>query len=344
MRAIRTWGAIALGLLLPILSANGQAAKAPKSATVAFYNVENLFDTENDPKVNDDEFTPTGANLWTLDRYAAKLKNLASVIGQIGDGKGGFPVAVGLAEVENRKVVEDLIATSPLSDAKYGIVHFDSPDIRGIDVALIYLKNRFKPVRTYAVPFVNAEDPNFKTRDVLVVSGKLDGELVHFVVNHWPSRRGGDESATLRGGAASNTRSAVDAILKKDPKAKVIVMGDLNDNPTDESLLKELKAKGTTNGLAKDELYNPMVSLFESGIGTLPYKGAWNLFDQFIVTQGFLNAAKGFKFDYAKVYSPEFLKEKEGKYAGNPYRTYAGKKYLGGYSDHFPVYMTISRK
>lgn len=341
MKSLWKWGLILLGFIAPVLSANAQAVKAGQSATVAFYNVENLFDTEDDPKTNDEEFTPTGANEWTPQRYAAKLKNLATVISQLGNG--GFPAVVGLAEVENRKVVEDLIATKPLASESYGIVHFDSPDARGIDVALIYLKGRFKPTKSFTVPFANPSDPKFKTRDVLVVSGRLDGEMVHFVVNHWPSRRGGDESATLRGGAAQVARSAVDAILKKDKDAKVIVMGDLNDNPTDESLVEGLKAKGQATDIKRDELFNPMVNIYKSGIGTLPYKGEWNLFDQLIVTPSLLKATHGYKFEFARVYSPDFIKEQDGKYAGSPFRSYAGKKYLGGYSDHFPVYMVVTK-
>lgn len=322
---------------------SGSNAKK-KVAVVGFYNVENLFDTVNDPQTNDDEFTPTGENQWTLDRYQTKLMRLSEVISKMGVNTKDLPVVVGLAEVENRKVVEDLIASGPLKGSDYGIAHFDSPDRRGIDVALIYLKSRFKPTDIRKVPFVLPDNPSFKTRDVLVVSGLLDGEPFNFVVNHWPSRRGGEEqSAGLRSNVAKVTRSVVDGILKKTPSAKVVVMGDFNDNHTDSSIVKGLCSVAQESEVNAKTLFNPMINIYKSGKGTLPYKGEWFLFDQFMLTKDAVKSAKGYRYQSAKVVDDDFLKEKEGKFAGSPFRTYAGKRYLGGYSDHFAVKLTLTK-
>jgi exonuclease III len=338
------------GLLLFVVlinhSVNGQG-KAVKMVSVAFYNFENLFDTINDPDIDDEEFLPEGRNEWNSQKYYAKLKNLAEVISQIGDEyiKGG-PSILGFSEVENRTVVEDLINTEPLKSLGYDIVHFQSADRRGIDVGLIYRKNMFKVVHATTHRLHLPSKPDYVTRDVVVVAGMFENEKFHILVNHWPSRSGGElETAPYRAAMATLCRSAVDSIFATDKKAKIIIMGDLNDDPTDASLVKHLKAKGKAQDVGKEELFNPMVQLYRDGIGSLAYRDTWNLFDQLIVSSELLNKeSEGFVFYKARVFNRKFLLQKEGQYKGYPFRTYAGGVYTGGYSDHLPVYLLLTKE
>lgn len=322
--------------------------KQYKVACIGFYNLENLYDTLNDPNKNDEEFTPEGSNKWSGKRYNQKLINLSEVISQIGNEyvKGG-PAIMGFSEVENIHVVEDLINTPLLKPLNYGIVHFDSPDRRGVDVALIYKKSLFTVTNSVAVPLHTA-DTSFRTRDELVVSGLLDGEKLHIIVNHWPSRSGGEKrSAPKRIAAAELCRSIVDSLTKEDPNAKIVIMGDLNDDPTNKSVSEFLKAKGEKELVtATGDLYNPMYKLFKKdGIGSLAYRDKWNLFDQIIVSYPLLgDASKSYKFFKAHVFNKPFLGQKEGAFRGYPWRTYAGGVYLGGYSDHFPTYIFLVKE
>jgi hypothetical protein len=340
----------ALFLLFPLLAfqqpaANAQGKQA-KVLCVAFYNLENLFDTIDDPRTNDDEFTPKGASQWNSKRYYTKLSHLAEVISQIGDEytKNG-PVFIGVSEVENRGVVEDLVHTPPLKSMGYDIVHFDSPDKRGIDVALLYQPKLFQVKSAKTHPLKMA-DTNFRTRDILQVDGLLDGELVHVLVNHWPSRSGGEtESAPKRDAAADLCLSVVKEIYKDEPGARIIIMGDLNDDPIDESLMKHLKIKTKPENVAQGDLFDPMWQLFRDGIGSLAYRDSWNLFDQIIVSSALMDKkSDGYRYFKAKVFNKKFLVEKEGPYEGYPFRTYSGGVYTGGYSDHFPVYMFLVKE
>ena len=341
----------ALFLLFPLLAfqqpaANAQGKQA-KVLCVAFYNLENLFDTIDDPRTNDDEFTPKGASQWNSKRYYTKLSHLAEVISQIGDEytKNG-PVFIGVSEVENRAVVEDLAHTPPLKSMGYDIVHFDSPDRRGIDVALLYQPKLFqvKSTKTHTLRLPN--DTSFRTRDILQVDGLLDGELVHVLVNHWPSRSGGEiESAPKRDAAADLCLAAVKAIYKDEPDARIIVMGDLNDDPVDESLMKHLKIKTKPENVSQGDLFDPMWQLFRDGIGSLAYRDSWNLFDQIIVSSALMDKkSEGYRYLKARVFNKKFLVEKEGPYEGYPFRTYSGGIYTGGYSDHFPVYLFLVKE
>ncbi len=332
----------ALFFLSWLQPASCQYAKG-RMACVAFYNIENLFDTIDAPDINDEEFTPTGANLWNTQRYRKKLENLAKVISSIGSEhvKGG-PDVIGLAEVENRQVLDDLVAMLPLQEARYGIVHYDSPDRRGIDVALLYKKASFvitqSTVNRLNMPWNNA----FFTRDQLVVSGLLDGELVHFIVNHWPSRASGPE---FRAEAAKLTRRLTDSLLAVSPSVKIMIMGDLNDDPVDPSITEVLGAKNDIRNLAKSDLYNPYWQLFRDGKGTLTYRNAWNLFDQIIVSAALISPApKTWKYSQAEVHKPGFILEQEGAYAGYPLRSFAGGRYTAGYSDHLPSYILLSKE
>ncbi|MDI9574447.1 MAG: endonuclease/exonuclease/phosphatase family protein [Bacteroidota bacterium] len=331
-------------LFIGIITLQAQQTQGKKKAVcIAFYNTENLFDTIDDPLTDDKEFLPDGANQWNTSKYMEKLNHLAEVISQIGDDyvKGG-PTVLGLSEIENRRVLEDLVKMPELSKQGYAIIHFDSPDNRGVDVALIYKYHVFKVSSARAVPLHIPDMPNFKTRDQLVVSGMIEGEMLHFIVNHWPSRFHGPE---YRAAAASLTRHLVDSLQNLYPQAKVIIMGDLNDDPTDPSVLTVLNAKGDKREVQPGDLYNPMWKLFKNGVGSLAYRDNWNLFDQIILTYPLINQENnGFKFYTARVFNKKFLFNKEGQYKGYPFRTFAGGAYQGGYSDHLPVYIILIKE
>jgi hypothetical protein len=322
--------------------------------TVAFYNLENLFDTINDPKTLDEEFTPEGDNAWTGERYERKLKNLARVIVRIGKKETGLPpVILGVAEVENRKVLEDLTQKTELKQYDYGIVHFDSPDRRGVDVGLIYLKKYFKPVNFRAVPLkIKRDGKRIYTRDVLVVSGFLNGEKIHVLVNHWPSRRGGEaRSRPLRMEAAALNLRIADSIRKVEPQAKIIIMGDLNDDPVSPSVKEVLQVKGNKSEVRPEGFYGAMEHFYRAGIGTLAYRDSWNLFDQIILSYPLIEGTTGKQKDYSGfklwksgIFNSPFLTNRKGAFKGYPFRTYAGGQYLGGYADHFPVYIILIKR
>lgn len=334
-----------LSAFLVLLTFTGTAQKS-KLATIAFYNTENLYDTIDQPNVDDTEFTPGAPSKWNTVRYQLKIQHISEVLSKIGvEQVGEMPLAIGLAEVENRGVVEDLIHSTALKSANYGIVHFDSPDKRGIDVALIYRQDLFKVTATHTAPLKIDSLPKFSTRDQLVVSGIFDNKPLHFIVNHWPSRSGGEaRSVALRNAAARLCRSLADSLMEIDPKAKIIIMGDLNDDPTNESITKYMKAKSSKHATHRRDLFDPMIKLFSDGNGTLEYRGKWNLFDQFLVSSGLVNAPKKeYHFSAGMIYKESYLLEQVGQYKGSPWRTYAGTKYLGGYSDHLPSYILIEK-
>jgi len=264
--------------------------------TIAFYNVENLFDTKNDTLTFDDDRTPKGKDRWTLIRYQKKLRHIAQVLSEIGlDQSGSSPDIIGLCEIENRKVIEDLIRQRFMKDKNYGIVHFDSPDERGIDVALLYKKKAFLPTSSvsHRLVLVDTDDIRNYTRDQLVVGGLLDDEQFYFTVNHWPSRSGGIvRSKPNRLAAAKLNKRIIDSILSIDSAAKIISMGDLNDDPTDDSLKKIIRAKEDILKIEKGDLFNPMIKLYKKGMGTLAYKDNWNLFDQLFFTPNLLPFGK----------------------------------------------------
>ena len=307
--------------------------------TIGFYNVENLFDVVDNPKTADDEYLPKSRRRWTKKRYHHKVKKLSSVIAQLGDNLSKHkPAIVGLVEVENSKVVHDLISHKNLLAHNYGYVHFDSPDERGIDVALLYKREFFEVYssKTYALDLLDKEGERDYTRDLLRVSGSLNGELIHVLVNHWPSRREGEEETKpLRIKAAQLVHTAIEDIKKEIPDPKIIIMGDFNDDPISESI---------KNHLVTDDFFNPMESIFEKGLGTLTFNGNWNLFDQIIFSKNFRVTEKGkHSFLFAEVFNKEWLTVFKGKLKGSPFRTYIGPWYKGGFSDHFPVYAFLKR-
>jgi len=333
-------------VFVALIGVNAEAQQV-RAGLIAFYNLENLFDTIDTPGVLDEEFTPDGPNKWSGRRYLEKIDNMALAISRIGedDGWSGGPAVLGVSEIENRSVLEDLVAHPLLKESNYQIVHYDSPDRRGVDVALMYRPQFFR-VTVSASPSLDLRDEDgnpIYTRDQLVVSGIFDGEPMHFIVNHWPSRSGGElGSRPRRNAAAALSRRLVDSLLQIDNKAKVFVMGDLNDDPTNESLRKYLRASGNAGRLKEGELYNTMFPLFRKGIGSLYYRDGVNLFDQIIITPALLgNDYSTYKFLLARVFNASFLVQKDGQYKGYPLRSFVGTVWQGGYSDHFPVYVII---
>ena len=314
---------------------------AKDSFRIAFYNVENLFDTIDEPNKIDSEYMPNSSLKWNTQRYFAKQKNLSRVIEAM-----NFPTILGMAEIENRRVLEDLVAQPTLKAKNYGIAHFDSPDERGIDVAMIYQKGLFevKKQRTHTIKFPTFTD---KTRDILEVSGILRGGIeITVFVNHFPSRRGGaDESEPKRIYVASVLRKAVDSLFQKDPNARIVIMGDFNDEPSNISLNKTLGAmewqRETAKELPASALYNLGAAIEKRGEGTEYYRG-WDVLDQIIVSGSLLDGrSKATTRDEETVFNPDFMifKDKSGQRLPN--RTYTGPIYRGGFSDHFPVYIPV---
>lgn len=315
---------------------------------IGFYNVENLFDTLNSENTIDEEYTPEGKNAWTSERYMEKLDRLSEVISQLGEEYSPDGVAVlGLAEVENRSVIEDLVATDRLKNRNYAIVHYDSPDRRGVDVGLVYNPSYFtvESSSSHVLKIEGMDD--FYTRDQLLVSGQFLGERMHFIVGHWPSRRGGEKrSSPLRQAAADLARSIIDSIqVAENGTAKIILMGDLNDDPTNKSVKNNLNACGDKDDLEEGQLFNASMGHFKKGIGTLAWRDTWNLFDQMILTPQLVNGDfNGHNFYKFVVFNKPFLMQSSGRFRGYPFRSFAGGQYLGGYADHFPVYTVLLKE
>ncbi|MBI9065401.1 MAG: endonuclease/exonuclease/phosphatase family protein [Marinilabiliaceae bacterium] len=336
-------------LLVGLLNVTPAVSQRADGGMIAFYNLENLFDTIDTPNVRDTEFTPAGKKAWNSERYWKKVSSVAAVIKRMATREGvKGPAVLGLCEVENKQVVVDLVNDPQLKALNYQIVHYDSPDKRGIDVCLVYQPDCFEVSNSRAVPLMiyDAQDGDrIHTRDQLVVSGLFAGEPMHFIVNHWPSRWGGEErSRPLRIEAAKVSRSIIDSILVTDAKAKVMLMGDLNDDPINESVTEHLHAKENKRQVKKGDLFNPLQEYFSKGEGSLAYKGKWNLFDQIIFTKSVLKKGKGnYKYKHSGIYDEQDIRVAEGPYKGYPFRTYVGSNYHGGYSDHFPVYIMLVR-
>lgn len=310
-------------------------------AIIAFYNLENFYDTVNNPVVDDEEFLPNSERHYNTRIFLDKVNRLASVVSQIGTDVNPDGLALlGVAEIENDTVLTALINHKDLKGRNLKFVHYNSPDVRGIDVALFYNPKYFTPL--YSEPlFVKlpgGSKDSYFTRDVLYVKGLLDGDTVHVMVNHWPSRSGGEErSIPARAAAAGVDKRIVDSLMAINPKTKIVIMGDLNDDPVSPSLTKTLGAKGNMADVKEKQLYNPWVDFYKRGIGTIAYQDAWGLFDQVVVSQAWLNKEQtGYFFYRANIFNREFLVQQTGKYKGYPKRTWDGTTYNYGYSDHFP--------
>ncbi|XLS29389.1 endonuclease [Flavobacteriaceae bacterium M23B6Z8] len=311
--------------------------KDPYTYTVAFYNLENLFDIKDDHRTLDDDFLPDSEKRWDRKKYESKLFKLGKAISNVGFDKTGKPPSiVGLAEVENKTVVEQLVRSKHLKNKDYGVVHYDSPDERGIDTALIYQKRSFEVEDSRTIPLLLFDEFGQRdyTRDILHVTGKLNGERMHVLVNHWPSRRSGaDETSAKRIEAARTVREVVEGIQEEEEDPGILIMGDFNDEPYSESIKEHLLTP---------KLINPMERLLGQDRGSLNHRRQWNLFDQIILSHNFLKMERGtHHFAHVDIFDKRFLAEWDGRYKGNPFRTYVGRKYLGGYSDHFPVYVQL---
>lgn len=325
------------------------SSKNYKVICLAFYNVENLFDTVDATDKND-EASP----IMEMDSarrkkvYPKKIKHTARVISDIGRQLTKQPPAIiGLAEIENQKVIDDLLNTSFLQKHNYGSVHFESPDERGIDVGLLYRKAVFKPrsISSHELVLYRRDNRNKRdyTRDQLLVSGLLDGDKIHIIVNHWPSRRGGVKaSRPNRQKAAKLNKHIIDSLQAEEPYAKVITMGDFNDDPYDSSLKKVLGTKGKKDKVSSKGIYNPMESMQKQGIGSSAYRDTWNLFDQIIMSSPLLSSdLSSYRYYKAGVFNPDYLTSSHGQYKGYPYRSFSGGGFSGGYSDHFPVFVYL---
>lgn len=325
---------------------------AQKPHKVVFYNIENFFDTINDPEVLDDEFTPEGPKKWNSAKYNQKLGNIERVLFDIASIDKEYPAVIGLSEVENRTALEDIVATRKLAPANYRIVHFDSPEARGVDVAFFYRPDVFKIEGQHPVRTVIPSIPGFKTRDILTMWGTIENEPFFFMVAHWPSRLGGKEASEFkRIAVGQQMRSIADSVLRANPATKVVMMGDFNDDPTDKSIAQGLGAKFKQKDLQPGDLYNPYADMLKAGYGTLAYGDAWNIFDNIVVSENLakgstgalkLQPAAGSKF-YGNVFKQHYMVQKEGQFKGYPLRTYVGNNFQGGFSDHFPVYIYISK-
>ncbi len=359
-----------IAVLLVFLFLNETYAQQKKYAvrTVAFYNFENLFDTINNPNF-DEEWTPKGLQRWTSEKYKQKLENLSKVIMQIGtnDQQKEAPTLIGCAEIENRGVLEDLVKHPNIKNEDYGIVHFDSPDKRGIDVGFLYKKKYFKPTSFINIPLIiykgnNNEkdketeedkadkdkieittDNRIYTRDILLVTGFLDGEEVNVLVNHWPSRSGGEKkSSPFREAAGRLARKTMDSIYKINPKAKIILMGDLNDGTYNKSVKVGVGAKLKKSEVQPFGVFNPFEQMAKDGNATLFYRDSGDIFDQIMVSETLIKEDHStYQYWKAGIYNKPFMIEKFGRYAGYPLRHSENEI---GYSDHFPVYIYLVKE
>lgn len=335
-------------LILCCLATNAQK-KDYKPVVIAFYNCENFYDTVNNTMVNDEEFLPNGPRNYNTSVYFDKVGKLARVISEIGtDINPDGPALLGVAEVENDTVLTDLVHNKQIEKRGYKIVHYDSKDVRGVDVGLLYNPKYFTVEASdkLFVKLPGGSKDSYFTRDVLWVKGKLDGETVHIYVNHWPSRVGGEvRSAPARAAAAMVCKHHMDSIAKVDGYQKVIIMGDLNDDPVSPSVTKVLNAKENITDVMVGGLYNPWIELYKKGYGTLAYQDAWGLFDQIMLSYPWLNKNQDGLFFYQQhIFNKEYMVENKGRYKGYPMRTWDGMTYRGGYSDHFPTYIILLKK
>ena len=367
-----------------------------KTATVMFYNVENLYDTiksadlingsldPNDPKyqisvpedsaltsgytfhsdelsfaklkgkkvvrkhILTDEFHYKGTKLWDSKKYKEKIDHISRVITETGKAETqSMPAIVGLCEIENEQVLKDLCEALKKKGGNYGFVHLNSFDPRGIDVALVYNKTKFVPINKQRLLINLPKEGDYKkyTRDILCVEGLLDDEKMYFFVNHWPSRRGGEQkSLPNRIAAAKVLKQAMDSLITLNPKAKILAMGDFNDDCNSPSIKKVLNTVSKKENVKIGSYYNPAEILFKKGLGTLAYQDSFNFFDQQIISPELITDKEGYHFYKMNVFSPAYLVTQEGSRKGYPFRSFSNDNYIGGYSDHFPVYTVLIKE
>lgn len=347
-----------LVLLLLALPVFGQSGK---SFVIGFYNLENLFDTYHDEGKNDYEFLPDGSNEWTEVKYEKKLHNMAQVIRAMADENKCFHTILGVSEIENRHVLEDLVSQESIAAANYQIVHYDGPDKRGVDVALLYRPDQFTLIESKSIPFTfdseiefsmsKEEQANFFTRDILMVRGTLDGEMCAFFVCHLPSRLGG-KGQDLRGRGGEIIYEETLRLMEEYPGIKIAAMGDMNDNPYDDSMAKYMHGQKNIEDVGENDYFNPFWTMLEAGYGSLAYRGSWNIYDNILVNSNLAHAESGSlhiipivkKKYYGRVFKQDFMTQQEGQYKGQPFRTFSNGAFIGGYSDHYPTYIVISNK
>ena len=350
-----------IALLMAVSPFKADAQKS-RSHVIGFYNLENLFDTYHDDGKNDYEYLPDGGNNWTREKYAKKLRNMAHVIAAMKKDNGVWHTVLGVSEVENRHVLEDLVAEPEISAANYQIVHHDGPDRRGVDCALLYDPSKMKLVESESIPFTfegsrikfslsKEEQKNFRTRDILMVHGIIDGEHFAFYVCHLPSRIGGKGQDLRSRGAELAYAHALD-MMQKYPGINCVIMGDMNDNPADDCMAKYMHGMRDIKKVSGNEFFNPFWDMIEAGYSSLYYRGEGNIFDCILVNDALAHAPKGtFQIQkitkgkyYGRVFSKPFMINQSGQYKGTPFRTFSGGAFIGGYSDHFPTYIIIKKQ
>lgn len=346
-----------------VLISTGMSAQkgGSRNYIVGFYNLENLFDIYNDPAKNDEEFLPEGKNKWTQEKYDKKIHNLAQVIAAMAQDNKRFHTILGVSEIENRMVLEDLVSDPQIAAANYQIIHYDGPDRRGVDVALLYKPDQFTYLDSESIPFtfegtnveitLNKEQQDyFRTRDILMVHGLIDGEHFAFYVMHLPSRIGG-KGQDLRSRGAEICYEHAQKMMEKYPGIKIAAMGDMNDDPYDASMAQWLHGKENLDDVKENDFFNPFYSMLKAGYGSLCYQYQWCIYDQILVNYNLAKAPEGGlkitplvkgKF-YGRVFKKPFMTQQKGQYKGQPFRTFSNGAFIGGYSDHYPTYILISK-
>ena len=346
---------IAIAALMLLYICSGAQSR---TYVIGFYNLENLFDIYDDPAKNDGEYLPDGANQWTQAKYEKKLANMAKVIRSMKDDNGRYHTILGVSEIENRLVLEDLVAQPAIADANYQIVHYDGPDRRGVDVALLYKPEQFTFIESESIPFTfdnseidfsDIDTDYFRTRDILMVHGTIAGEDFAFYVMHLPSRVGG-KGGNLRARGAEIAYAHAQRMMEKYPGIKIAMMGDMNDDPFDESMAKYLHGRETLAEVGAEDFFNPFLTMIKDGMGSLCYQGQWSIYDQILVNSNLALAPNGGlqitpinKGYYGRIYKKRFMVTKSGQYKGYPLRTFSNGGFINGYSDHFPTYIVISK-
>ncbi len=350
-------------LALVLFCTCAYAQKGEKNYVIGFYNLENLFDTYDDPAKNDEEFLPEGKNKWTEAKYQKKLQNMAKVIRSMKEENGAWHALLGVSEIENRLVLEDLVMEPQIAEANYQIVHYDGPDRRGVDVALLYKPEVFKFIESESIPFTfegssidwiqsQEERDYFRTRDILMVHGTIDGEHFAIYVAHLPSRAGGKKGGNQlrdRGGEIMYEHAM--KMQERFPGIKIVCMGDMNDNPTDTSMAEYLHGKEHKGDVTDKDFFSPFTSMLKAGFGSLAYQGVWSIYDLLLVNNALANPQEGTfgllqlhkKGYYGRIYNPKFLTNQKGQYKGTPFRTFSNGAFIGGYSDHYPTYIVITK-
>lgn len=337
--------------------------KREQNHIIGFYNLENLFDIYDDPAKNDEEFLPDGKNKWTEAKYQKKLHNMAKVIRSMKEENGFWHTLLGVSEIENRLVLEDLVMDPQIAEANYQIIHYDGPDRRGVDVALLYKPEVFTYLDSESIPFTfegssidfiqsKEERDYFRTRDILMVHGTIDGEHFAVYVAHLPSRAGGKKGGNqLRDRGAEIMYNHAMMMQEEFPGIKIICMGDMNDNPTDPSMVEYMHGKEFREEVSDKDFFSPFTSMLKAGYGSLAYRGVWSIYDLLLVNNALANNQEGTfgirrlhkKGYYGRVYNPKFLTNQKGQYKGTPFRSYSNGAFIGGYSDHYPTYIVITK-